>query len=728
MTGVHRGTRRWRGSMGLTTRVFLGTAAIVVAVVVAALVSVSITANRAADDAARRGLEQSADLVAQFLAGRERTLVGGARVFVQSPYFRTLVAERRRDDVLDRAYEAAEQIEAAWVFITDENGVLIAKSDEPGVSGVAMGQVPLVAGALRGQVTSGFGVSGDTTVFQAVAVPIVAQPGAPVGVLVATRIVDSLFVHDVRAATSSELLFYARDERGVAHPAASTLGATDSLMAFLARVPASSTRAVRAAAADGDAPSEILGSRVTVDGTDYLARGTSLSTAGGEVVGGFLVLRARGSGSATFAVVGGPLLVAMAVGLLVALLATLYAARFVTRPVRALAGAVSEAAEGNLASPFALAGTTRVREIHALADSFQGLIRDLRDREALVSAARVPASTDVGPGASLDRPEPPRLARASGARLATGASAQPRQIARPGLVLQADAVLANRYRIDGEIGRGGLGIVYRAFDRVLGETIAIKMLRPEIVAADPAAFERLKAETRITRRLSHRNVVRTHDIGESEHAPFLTMEYVDGASLATVIQSRGALPHAAVLSIAKGLLRALAVAHRHGIVHGDIKPQNLLIDGSGLLKVTDFGVARMVRTRTLPSGGVSRDGRTSPVSGRLSGAVLGTPEYMAPEQLIGEPSSERTDIYAAGVVLQECLSGNTPDNADTPVAFVTRNLGPHDTQRSGRDARPSDQAESGDPLVRIVDSMRDPLAASRPHSAEDLLTQFAVLG
>ena len=120
----------------------------------------------------RRGLEQSADLAAQFLAGRTRSLASGARVFVQSPYFRTLVAQRRRDDVLDQAFEAAEQLEADWVFITDQRGVLIAKSDEPGAVGVPMGDVPLVAGALRGQVTSGFGESQDSVLFQAVAVPI----------------------------------------------------------------------------------------------------------------------------------------------------------------------------------------------------------------------------------------------------------------------------------------------------------------------------------------------------------------------------------------------------------------------------------------------------------------------------------------------------------------------------------------------------------------------------
>src|SRR5207342_1868332 len=125
------------------------------------------------------------------------------------------------------------------------------------------------------------------------------------------------------------------------------------------------------------------------------------------------------------------------------------------------------------------------------------------------------------------------------------------------------------------------------------------------------------------------NVVRTHDIGESEGVAFLTMEYVDGASLAAVIDARGSLPASAVLSIAKQLLRGLTVAHEQGVIHGDLKPQNLLIGPSGVLKVTDFGVARFVR-HSHPRR--SAGGPDDAAVGKLAGAIVGTPEYMAPEQ------------------------------------------------------------------------------------------------
>ena len=696
------------------------------AVVVAAFVALAISDRQAADVATRRGLEQSADLVAQFLAGRERTLMGGARVFVQGPYFRTLVAERRRDDVLDQAFEAAEQIGADWVFITDENGVLLAKSDEPGVFGAAMGQVPLVAQALRGQVTSGFGASGDTALFQAVAVPIIAKRGAPVGVLVATKIVDSVFMHDVKAATSSDLLFYSRDDRGRAHAARATVAPMAQLSALIDELSskASTSPTLQASQQNKSEPYDAPAT-ARVGRIEYRVRGTTLSTYGGENVGGFVVLRARDAAT-SFVAFRTPFTIALTVGVFAALLSAWLAANRFTRPMRALQATVARAAEGQLNSaPKNSIIANGISELRELSESVAALLNDLRDKQALITVGRL--HEQVADTALPPATVPPRVSRVAGFRTTGVAASAQLQINRPGLVLQSGALLANRYVIESEIGRGGLGIVYRARDRVLAETIAIKMLRPETVANDPTAFERLKSELRVTRKISHRNVVRTYDLGESGDAPFLTMEYVDGASLATIIQARGPLSLAAVVAIAKQLLRALAVAHEHGIIHGDLKPQNLLIDANGLLKITDFGVARLMRsaraTRAAEPDNLSAARPNARPNARLTGAILGTPEYMAPEQLIGEPSSLRTDIYAAGAVLQECLSGATPYNADTPIAFVARKMTPEE-MTVNTPVRAVDVTDANARIAAIVQRMIDPQADTRPFSARELLTSF----
>lgn len=702
---------RYNPSLSLTTRAFIGSALVVLVMIATVVGAFAVGARRSAADNTQRGLEQSADLVAQLLAGRERTLVGGSRVFVQNPNFRSLIAERQREDVLDRAVEAADQIGADWAFITDETGVLIAKSDEPDATGRAMGQVPLVAGALRGQVQSGFGASGDTMLFQAVALPITASLGAPTGVLVATRVVDSAFLHNVKVATSSELVFYTRDEKGRDHPAAATFVASaKELTAFLA------SRTDTIHNARGEA---------TFGEAHYVSLGSSLLTAGGSVVGGFVVLRTRDDVASTFAAIRAPLLIALLVGTLATLIVTWLVARFVSRPAQELARSVVRAASGDLKAASGGAPNFETRELRELTIAFESLVTDLRDKEALIAVTRIqaPGAIDVDDGGKSARSSRFGASRSSIARLPLA-----RQISNPGLVLEPGSILANRYAIEAEVGRGGLGIVYRALDRVIGEVIAIKILRPELT--DAAAFEQLKLELRITRRLSHRNIVRTHDIGETAEVPFLTMEYVDGASLSTIIQARGALSRSAVLAMAKQLLAALSVAHDHGIIHGDLKPQNLLIDANGLLKVTDFGVARLVRG-VRQSRARSDDAPSSdfPSSARLAGAVVGTPEYMAPEQLIGEPSSVQTDLYAAGIVLNECLTGSTPYQADTPLAFVARKLGSESELEFGANTDRELGAHTTHADVRlIVDALMSPRPEMRPQSARAALARFSALG
>lgn len=648
----------------ITWRVFVGTAVIVGVVVMVALIMASSAARRSADATARRSLEQASDLVAQLLAGRERSLAGGARVFVQGPYFRTLVAERRRADILDQTFEAAEQLDASWVFITDGVGALLAKSDEPSASGDALGRVPLVAAALRGSVSGGFGVSGDSLLFQATSVPI-ALPGAtPFGVLVATRRIDSAMTADFRAAAASEVLFFARDRDGKPHLVASTLPSNAALRQGLSQLVTSSVQA-GATSASLNGPREL-----NMGDATWIAQAASLTTAGGEVIGGYVVLRPLDSALATLTGVRRSLFLAGLLGFLLALVAAWIAARSVTQPVRSLAAAMRRAADGDyaLAGGPALSDVDSVGDIGSLARAFDALLVDLRDRDSL--SASTAAAVAVDEARREATAEPSGSMRRGAARELSFGGAKARTV--PQVAVPEGSLLANRYRIESRIGGGGMGIVYRARDRVLGETVAIKLLRPEVLVADEVAREQLQQELRLARRVTHRNVVRTHDIGESDGIPFLTMEYIDGASLATVIRVRGSLPVPAVLSLARQLMRALSAAHAQGIVHGDIKPQNLLLGPNGVLKVTDFGVARVVRDGHRTSDVIAPRGAA--VAGRLTGAIIGTPEYMAPEMLIGGPATVASDLYAAGVVLHECLVGKTPHGADTPTAFLSSKL------------------------------------------------------
>lgn len=703
----------------ITWRVFGGTAVIVSVVVVVALIMASAAARRSADATAHRNLEQAADLVAQLLAGRERSLAGGARVFVQGPYFRTLVAERRRDDILDQTFEAAEQLDARWVFITDGAGTLLAKSDEPSATGDDLGRVPLVASALRGQVAGGFGVSGDSLLFQATAVPVALPGGTPFGVLVATRLVDSTVAADIRSATASELVFFVRDAQGAPHVVASTLPDTGTLDESVRLLAGQQTDA-RVSVAEPPASRR----EATIHGVVWTAQASSLATAGGDVIGGFLVLRERDGALTTLAGVRRSLIAAGALGFVLALFAAWFAARSVTRPVRALAVAMRRAADGNYAAPLSatVSDADSASEIGSLARAFDALLVDLRDKDSLsaTTAAAVAVDESQREADQTDAARSPRLRSIGGAvgRAASGA------------LVQRGDVLANRYRIESQIGAGGMGIVYRARDRVLGESVAIKLLRPEIVATDSFAREQLREELRMARRITHRNVVRTHDIGESEGVPFLTMEYVEGASLSTVIRVRGSLPVPAVLSLARQLMRALTAAHEQQVVHGDIKPQNLLLGPNGVLKVTDFGVARVIRSAQRAPGVMAPTGEH--VTGRVGGAIIGTPEYLAPELLIGSAATVAADLYAAGIVLHECLVGSTPYGADTPMAFLASKLSESHAVRSRPTAVVASEARAAHGVPAAVESLVAHMTHAeperRPASAETVLAILARIG
>jgi CheY-like chemotaxis protein/tRNA A-37 threonylcarbamoyl transferase component Bud32 len=224
--------------------------------------------------------------------------------------------------------------------------------------------------------------------------------------------------------------------------------------------------------------------------------------------------------------------------------------------------------------------------------------------------------------------------------------------------LTTGARFAERYEIMAVVGRGGMGTVYRAKDLELGQEVAIKTLRPEFLA-DDSILERFKSEIRLTYRITHRNVVRTHYFGEWSGAYYLTMEFVEGITLRQLIDTRGRLGIPSTLAIGTQLAESLAVAHSQGVIHRDIKPQNLLLDAEGALKVMDFGIARLSE-------------RTSGLT--EVGLVVGTPAYMSPEQLLADQLDERSDLYSTGLVLYECVTGRLPYEAKSTVALISKIL------------------------------------------------------
>jgi CheY-like chemotaxis protein len=217
-------------------------------------------------------------------------------------------------------------------------------------------------------------------------------------------------------------------------------------------------------------------------------------------------------------------------------------------------------------------------------------------------------------------------------------------------------IINERYEIIGELGKGGMGMVYRARDTRLGEEIALKVVKNELLKGEGKLGERFMSEIRLARKISHPNVVRAHDFGEADGTMFITMEYVDGITVAQLLDRQGRLSVESTLAIGTQVCEALTVAHQQHVIHRDIKPANLLLDSDGILKVMDFGIARSV------------SGDAVAITG--AGLMIGTPRYMAPEQLMARDLDARADLFAVGVVLYECLTGQSPFQADSPIGLL----------------------------------------------------------
>jgi len=253
-------------------------------------------------------------------------------------------------------------------------------------------------------------------------------------------------------------------------------------------------------------------------------------------------------------------------------------------------------------------------------------------------------------------------------------------------------VIAGRYRIVGLLGRGGMGEVYRADDLKLGQPVALKFLPPGF-DADPGRLERLLDEVRIARQVSHAGVCRIYDVAEAEGQQFLSMEYVDGEDLASLLRRIGRLPKDKAIQIARQLCAGLAASHDAGVLHRDLKPANVMIDGRGRARITDFGLAALER-------------ELGPAD-----IVSGTPGYMAPEQLAGREVTVRSDIYALGLVLYELFTGRPAFTASS-VNELKR------LQSETTPSSPSSLVEGFDPVVeRVILRCLDPDPARRPPSA-----------
>ena len=268
--------------------------------------------------------------------------------------------------------------------------------------------------------------------------------------------------------------------------------------------------------------------------------------------------------------------------------------------------------------------------------------------------------------------------------------------------LTARTTFARRSQIIEDLGTGGMGRVYKVFDTEVREKMALKLLHPEI-AGDERTIERFRNELKLARTISHRNICRMYDLGREEGTYYITMEYISGEDLKSLIHRIGALPVGKAVSVAKQVGEGLSEAHRLGVVHRDLKPQNIMIDREGNARIMDFGIARSLAARGITGAGV----------------MIGTPEYMSPEQVDGKEADQRSDIYSLGIILFEMLTGHLPFEGDTPLSVAVK-------QKSEPPPDPKTlNAQIPDELGRIILKCLEKLKEKRYQTADEVLKDIA---
>ena len=221
--------------------------------------------------------------------------------------------------------------------------------------------------------------------------------------------------------------------------------------------------------------------------------------------------------------------------------------------------------------------------------------------------------------------------------------------------LTIGSTFADRYQVIEELGLGGMGRVYKVLDKTVDEKVALKLHNPDI-AAQEQTIERFRNELKLARKISHRHVCRMYDLSEADGMPFITMEYISGEDLKSLIRRAGQISVGKAINLTQQICEGLVEAHHTGVVHRDLKPQNIMVDMDGNAKITDFGIARSIKTKGLTGTGI----------------IIGTPEYMSPEQVEGKPVDQRSDLYSLGIILYELVTGKLPFEGDTPLSVAVK--------------------------------------------------------
>ncbi len=673
----------------LKTQYFLSAALLVVVTLGLAVALATWRANQIAEESIRTALKKIPGDVAVYRTGLESQLKATLRSVAEEPGIKAIF-DSPVGTLWDTAKDKAQILNARTFFFFDRTGVLVARSDRPPVEEErrSFREVAWVAEPLDSWKESTATIREGKTLAVVAAAPVVAGDPAKgearlVGVVAAAISLDEERARDLRDLTGGQVAFVA-DTAKRGQPPRLEIGAAtdhfggDMLVPALMGDSAALSTLFREATEVGPLDLVVTGERRVV-------KAIPLLSASGEALGAVVVSRSREEETAAFRKIRETLLLVGLGVLLVSIPISFLLGGRIARPLQQLAAGAIAVRDGNLDVKLPSGGSG---EVGLLARAFEALVGELREKrqleELLAELRRTPVDATRG------------VAPTSATSAATVTAEAVRAVA---LGPRLGTTFAGRYDVLSVLGRGGMGSVYQVLDRELDEEVALKVLTPEAFAEGTQAVQTLKQEIRLARKITHPNVVRTHDLGEAVGIRFLTMEYVPGTTLRELLDRRGALALAPGLQIAKQLCRGLTAIHEAGIIHRDIKPQNIMVLPNGVVKVMDFGIARTTEGSEHPS---------------LEGQTVGTPHYMSPEQALGRDLDARSDLYTVGVVLFELFTGQRPFLGKEAAEVMHKHV-------SAEPPRPTSlRPDLPDYLERLILACLAKRPDRRPASASDL--------
>ncbi len=625
----------------LSFKIFLAAGLLILIAVGGAIAISTYRARRVADAKITDDLKKSGPAWESFQQNRYGDLHRALGVVVSNPGIISLMTT----DPLSPATtidtlktEQASSARADFLLAADRKGIVFARTDKPLGYSADLSSVPTIAGAIAGEGTQGIWLSGGK-LYHVVAEPVLEGGSRVVGAIGAAFQINDDVARNLKSLMNTEVVFLADEakpsERPLPSIAATTMQDTSRAVVEGVKRRAELVDAVfRQGKTIGPLPLE-------VSGDTYLGYFLPIRSSTDQLVGAAVALRSRDKELSAFRQIQNTQVLVGLLALLIAFILSFVLARRITGPVDRLVRATEEVRVGNL-DAVDLPVESR-DEIGILARSFRAMLEELKEKAALEEYVR---SLSLNVGAEAETVMTGRV----GAPLTPGAAR--------GYEPQVGQLFAARYEIQSVLGQGGMGIVYKAHDRDLDDVVAIKTLRGDALSADPTLLDRFKQEIRLARRITHPNILRTHDLGEASGLRYLSMEFVKGITLKALVEQDQLIPTPVALRISKQICAGLAAAHEVGVIHRDIKPQNIIIEPTGGLKVMDFGIARLTQERGMTS----------------TGTVVGTPDYMSPEQARGVTLDFRSDIYSTGVVLYELFTGTLPFEGDTPLAVVLKHV------------------------------------------------------